>query len=35
MVFGSKIELLFVWVFWYNEVSKDGFLIFWIEPNDF
>ena len=31
MVFCSKIELLFIWVFWYNQVGKDGFLIFWIE----
>ena len=26
--FCPKIEFLFIWVFWYNQVRKDGFLIF-------
>ena len=25
MVFCWKIELVFIWVFWYNQVRKDGF----------
>ena len=33
--FCPKIEFLFIWVFLYNHVGKDGFLIFWIETNDF
>ena len=26
--FCPKIEFLYIWVFWYNQVRKDGFLIF-------
>ena len=33
--FCPKIEFLFIWVFWYNQVRKDGVLIFKIEKNDF
>ena len=29
------IELLFFWVFWYYQVGKDVFFIFWLEKNDF
>ena len=33
--FCPKIEFFFIWVFWYTQVRKDGFLIFWIEKEDF
>ena len=33
--FCQKLELLFIWVFCYNQVKKDGLLIFRIEKNDF
>ena len=33
--FCRNVEYLFIWVFWYNQVRKDGFLIFSIEKNDF
>ena len=35
MVFCRNVKLLLIWVFWYNQVGKDGFLIFWIEKHDF
>ena len=33
--FCRNVEYPFIWVFWYNQVRKDGFLIIRIEKNDF